>query len=81
MLSNIINQYNSTSSVFGIHSSLFFQPKLDDAFRTRRFGQLLELPLGSCWSSYATFAAITGLRIRFIVISINLASIHFTWVV
>jgi putative selenate reductase len=46
MLSNIINQYNSTSSVFGIHSSLFFQPKLDDAFRTRRFGQLLETPIG-----------------------------------
>ena len=32
--------------IFGIHKDLFFEPKTTDPFRMRRYGQLLETPLG-----------------------------------
>jgi putative selenate reductase len=32
--------------VFGIHRELFFKPRASDPFRMRRFGHLLETPLG-----------------------------------
>ena len=32
--------------VFGIHRELFFRPRANDPFRMRRFGRLLETPLG-----------------------------------
>ncbi|MGD9042718.1 MAG: putative selenate reductase subunit YgfK [Desulfobacterales bacterium] len=32
--------------IFGIHKALFFTPKETDPFRMRRYGQLLETPLG-----------------------------------
>ncbi len=46
LLENIFRQYNKNSRVFGIPSSLFFKPSINDPFRTQRFGQLLETPLG-----------------------------------
>ncbi|MBC8174299.1 MAG: putative selenate reductase subunit YgfK [Candidatus Marinimicrobia bacterium] len=33
-------------TVFGIHEDLFFHPKTDDLFRTTRYGQQLETPIG-----------------------------------
>jgi len=46
LLQIIINQYNNTKSIFGIPEELFFQPKSSDPFRLKRFGQLLETPVG-----------------------------------
>ncbi|MBN1252403.1 MAG: putative selenate reductase subunit YgfK [Bacteroidales bacterium] len=46
LLQIILNQYDKNNSIFGIHKDIFFKPNLNDSFRSRRFGQLLESPLG-----------------------------------
>ncbi len=33
-------------SIFGIHQDLFFQPAASDPFRLKRYGQVLETPIG-----------------------------------
>ncbi len=35
-----------TGSIFGVSKDLFFQPDPNNVFRSRRFGQLLESPIG-----------------------------------
>ncbi len=42
----ILNEYETKGEIFGISKELFFTPKKDDSFRLKRFGQLLETPLG-----------------------------------
>ena len=45
LLQIILNQLNK-GSVFGIPSELFFKPNSSDSFRLKRFGKLLETPVG-----------------------------------
>ena len=42
----ILKQLRQNSRLFNIPKELFFTPKLGDPFRSRRFGQLLETPIG-----------------------------------
>ncbi len=42
----IINQYDTTKEILGIPDELFFKPKESDPFRSHRYGQLLETPVG-----------------------------------
>jgi putative selenate reductase len=42
----VLRQLNRKATIFNIPKELFFQPTTDDPFRTRRFGKLLETPLG-----------------------------------
>ncbi len=42
----IISQFDSKREILGIPEELFFRPKENDAFRTFRYGQLLESPIG-----------------------------------
>ncbi len=42
----IINQYDTTKEILGIPEELFFIPKKSDPFRSFRYGQLLESPIG-----------------------------------
>jgi len=42
----IINQYDTTKEILGIPEELFFIPKGGDPFRSFRYGQLLESPIG-----------------------------------
>lgn len=46
LLQIVLSQYEKTGFIFGIPSKLFFKPKADDPFRSRRFGKLLETPVG-----------------------------------
>ncbi len=46
LLQIILHQLERKNSLFGIPSSLFFKPDDKDTFRIRRFGQLLETPIG-----------------------------------
>ncbi len=46
MLQIILHQLERKNSLFGIPSSLFFKPDDKDPLRIRRFGQLLETPIG-----------------------------------
>ncbi len=46
LLQMILKEYNTKKSIFGIYEELFFKPSENDIFRTRRFGQLLETPIG-----------------------------------
>ncbi|RLD75317.1 MAG: putative selenate reductase subunit YgfK, partial [Bacteroidetes bacterium] len=46
LLQIILNQLNNTDFLFGIPKELFFKPNANDKFRSRRFGQLLETPIG-----------------------------------
>lgn len=46
LLKMILQQYSKTGFIFGIPDELFFRPKPDDTFRMKRFGQLLESPVG-----------------------------------
>ncbi len=46
LLQIILNQFDKNNVIFGIPSELFFTPRKNDPFRTIRFGQLLETPIG-----------------------------------
>ncbi|GMT44568.1 MAG: putative selenate reductase subunit YgfK [bacterium] len=46
LLQIILNQLDKKNSLFGIPSGLFFKPEENDPFRIKRFGQLLETPIG-----------------------------------
>jgi len=46
LLKMILHQHKSTGRIFGIPEQLFFRPLVSDPFRTRRFGHLLESPIG-----------------------------------
>ncbi|MEA3444277.1 MAG: putative selenate reductase subunit YgfK [Bacteroidota bacterium] len=46
LLQIVIDQYDKTKSIFGIPEELFFIPNKNDSFRTSRFGQMLENPVG-----------------------------------
>lgn len=46
LLQIILNQYKRHKRIFGIPENLFFRPQASDVFRTERFGQLLETPIG-----------------------------------
>ncbi len=46
LLQIILNQLDKKNSLLGITSGLFFKPKENDPFRIKRFGQLLETPIG-----------------------------------
>ena len=56
LLQITLNQLNKNQSIFGISQELFFKPKTDDIFRTRRFGQLLETPIGIAAGPHAQMA-------------------------
>ncbi|MEN8222606.1 MAG: putative selenate reductase subunit YgfK [Acidobacteriota bacterium] len=45
-LYNWIKNERKTGYIFGIPEELFFRPSTGDRFRTKRFGQLLETPVG-----------------------------------
>lgn len=46
LLKMMLTQYKSNGRIFGIPEALFFRPSPSDPFRTKRFGQLLETPIG-----------------------------------
>jgi putative selenate reductase len=46
LLQIILRQYDKNKSILGIPPELFFVPKNTDPFRIKRFGQLLETPIG-----------------------------------
>ncbi|NQU35490.1 MAG: putative selenate reductase subunit YgfK [Bacteroidetes bacterium] len=46
LLKVILNQIDKSDFVLGISKDLFFTPNINDSFRTSRFGQLLESPIG-----------------------------------
>ncbi|OQX96644.1 MAG: hypothetical protein B6I20_14170, partial [Bacteroidetes bacterium 4572_117] len=56
LLQITINQLDSSDFLFGIPKELFFKPNADDKFRTRRFGQLLETPMGVAAGPHAQMA-------------------------
>ncbi len=68
LLQIILNQLDNSDSLFGISKELFFTPKSDNHFRSRRFGQLLETPIGVAAGPHAQMtqniiaAWITGAR-------------------
>jgi putative selenate reductase len=45
-LAELSGLQGNDETIFGIHKSLFFKPQADDIFRSSRYGQLLETPLG-----------------------------------
>ncbi len=46
LLHIILNEYDCNKSIFGIPEELFYIPNANDKFRSSRFGQLLEAPIG-----------------------------------
>ena len=46
LLEIILKQMDRNQAIFGIPKALFFEPQTTDAFRSKRYGQLLETPLG-----------------------------------
>jgi putative selenate reductase len=46
MLKNILDEYQHTNRIFGIHQRLFFFPVKDDPICSSRFGQWIETPIG-----------------------------------
>jgi len=42
----ILNEEKQHNKIFGYHKELFFSPKDSDVFRMKRYGQLLETPIG-----------------------------------
>ncbi|PIQ35219.1 MAG: putative selenate reductase subunit YgfK, partial [Bacteroidetes bacterium CG18_big_fil_WC_8_21_14_2_50_41_14] len=46
MLKNILDEFQHTNRIFGIHQSLFFFPVKDDPICASRFGQWIETPIG-----------------------------------
>ncbi|MFQ6610509.1 MAG: putative selenate reductase subunit YgfK, partial [Fidelibacterota bacterium] len=46
MLTWILHEFENRNSIFGIHSNLFFHPKLDDLFTMERYGRRLQTPIG-----------------------------------
>jgi putative selenate reductase len=45
-LFSFLEEYDRTGILFGIPKELFFIPKKEDPFKVRRYGQVLESPLG-----------------------------------
>ena len=46
LLKIILNQYDNKKNIFGIKSELFFNPLKNKHLQSRRFGKLLESPIG-----------------------------------
>ena len=46
LLQIVLKQLDTSNSIFGIEKELFFSPNKNDKFRSQRFGQLLETPIG-----------------------------------
>ena len=46
LLQIILNQYESSNKILNIPKDLFFVPRFTDTFRSKRFGQLIETPIG-----------------------------------
>ncbi len=46
LLKIILNQYDKKRSIFGFNEELFFNPVQNQSLRSRRFGRLLETPIG-----------------------------------
>ena len=46
LLNIILNQYDNSRKILGISKNLFFSPKTNDSFQLKRFGKLLESPIG-----------------------------------
>ena len=46
LLQIVLRQLDTAGSLFGIEKELFFIPNENDSFRSYRFGQLLETPIG-----------------------------------
>ena len=46
LMQMIIREYKNSNTIFGIPKSLFFRPLKTDSFRFKRYGQLLENPIG-----------------------------------
>jgi putative selenate reductase len=47
LLKWIVQEYETRGAIFGISKELFFKPSIQDEFRVKRYGQLLETPLGT----------------------------------
>jgi putative selenate reductase len=68
LLQIVLSQIDKTKSLFGIQEQIFFKPKLNDIFRSKRFGQLLETPIGVAAGPHSQMAQniiaawITGAR-------------------
>lgn len=46
LLKIILNRYDNNRNIFGIPEELFFNPKPNHTLHTKRFGKLLETPIG-----------------------------------
>ena len=46
LLKIVLNQIENSNSIFGLQSELFFRPTESDSFRAKRFGRILESPIG-----------------------------------
>jgi putative selenate reductase len=46
LLSSILQEYERNQAIFGIHSSLFYNPRPDSPYATEMFGSYLETPIG-----------------------------------
>ncbi|HOP04048.1 MAG TPA: putative selenate reductase subunit YgfK [Tenuifilaceae bacterium] len=46
LLRMILKQLDENNQIFGIPKKLFYSPELVESFRSERFGQLLETPIG-----------------------------------
>jgi len=46
LLDSALQEYEHTESIFGIHRSLFYQPKPDSPYATEMFGSYLATPIG-----------------------------------
>ncbi|MBC8321646.1 MAG: putative selenate reductase subunit YgfK [Bacteroidetes bacterium] len=46
LLNIILKQYDSSRNILGINEELFFNPKFNESLRFKRFGSLLETPIG-----------------------------------
>ena len=42
----ILKQYDSSGDILGIQKELFFHPEPNDTFQIKRFGSILETPIG-----------------------------------
>jgi len=52
----ILNQIDNKSQFFGIPGEVFFEPNENDPFRLKRYGQLLETPIGAAAGPHTQLA-------------------------
>ena len=46
LLKSVLNEFTHNRSIFGIHRSLFYQPRSDSPYATEMFGSYLATPIG-----------------------------------